>query len=186
LISLRITGLEEAISRIGSWPARIEQATVVALNQQIVATRNEQWVEPAMAATGLSRAMLESRMPMSKATPDHRTATLGASSAGIPVTAYRWHAIPTGTHPARARIGVAWPGGEKIAAGFVNPLSRQRFPLSTRLKGRPVQQALGPSAATLVRALYGPAQKQATSEALAARLTALIDDVVADRPAPDA
>jgi hypothetical protein len=53
------------------------------------------------------------------------------SSSGVEVTSYKSWSFEV-IDATRARIFVIGPKGRKMAAGFVNPSSRSKFPLATR------------------------------------------------------
>lgn len=170
-ILIQVDGLEKSQSVLAALPDEIRRAVQSAIYRQAVATREAQ-IERAAAATGIARAALLARCPISVApAPDGFAAMrIQASTSGIPVPEYRHRPVPVGSHPTRARISIDWPGGTRAASGFINPLGARRYPLTTRRAGhRPVGTALGPSAAALLRAVDNPALQQQTAAQLMER-----------------
>lgn len=181
---VEVRGITETIEMLGAMPAEIKKAARTSLNRQVTATRKEDLVNPGMAATGLKRAALNAALPLSKAGSNDLVAKIKASGSGIPVPAFRYRHEPTGKGPTRHRIQVAWPGGEKIAAGFVNPKGQYQATLTTRRKGYKLAVALAPSAATLRKDLYGSSEEQQTADQLGERFNELLADIVRRRPVP--
>lgn len=181
---IEVRGVTELITQLQAMPGEIKKAARTSLNRQATATRKEDVVNPGMTATGLKRAALNAALPISKAGSNDLIAKIKASSSGIPVPAFRYRHQPTGKGPTRHRILVGWPGGEKIAAGFVNPLGQYQATLTTRRRGYELAVALGPSAATLKKALYGPGEAQQTADQLGVRFNEFLTDIVSRRPVP--
>ncbi len=183
---VRVEGIEPIVEMLGALPAEVRKAARTSLNRQATATRKVDIVEPLMAGTGIQRKVLNDRLPISRANRE-LIAIIKASPFGIPVPAYvGWKSQPTGRHPTRYRIIVRWPGtGTKIAAGFVNPFGTYKAPLTTRLKGIKLGIALGPSAASLRKAVYNESEMGVTGEQLAQRFNDFLADIVRRRPVPN-
>lgn len=181
---IEVRGASEVIELMGALPGEIKKAARNALNKSATQARRA-IVDPAIEATGLKRAVLNARMPISKASGEKLRSAVKPSQYGLPVPAYRWRHEPTGKHPTRHRIVVGWPGGEKIAAGFVNPFGTYRAPLTTRRKGYDLAIALGPSPATLRYALFQAAEEREVSEYLTGEFQAQLINVINRRPIPD-
>lgn len=182
---VEVRGAQELIELLGALPGEVKKAARTSLNRQVTATRKELIVQPAMQATGIKRATLNADMPLSKAGSNDLRARVRASGAGIPVPAYRWSHEPTGSHPTRHRIKVGWPGGDKVAAGFVNPFGQYQAPLTTRRKGIKLGVALGMSAATIHKAIYSAEDQRQTADGLAEKFNTFLSDIVSRRPIPD-
>ncbi len=191
--SIEVRGVTELIEMLGALPGEVKKAARTSLNRQITQTRKEDLVTPGMAATGLKRAALNAALPLKKAGSNSLKSEIKASGSGIPVPAfrYRWQRVTQqiqqsrGASPTRARILVAWPGGEKVAAGFVNPKGQYQATLTTRRKGYKLAVALAPSAATLRKELYGSSNEQQTADQLAEKFNNFLTDIVSRRPVPD-
>lgn len=189
---IEVRGATELITQLRAMPGEIKKAARTGLNRQATATRKDALVNPGIAATGVKRAVLNARLPISKAGSNDLKATIKANSGGIPVPAFtwRWQRVPQkiqhsmGPSPTRARIYIHWPGGEKIASGFVNPLGQYQAPLTTRRKGYQLAIALAPSAATLKKEIYGSGEAQQTADQLGARFNELLTEIVNRRPVP--
>lgn len=158
-------GLADAIQAIGALKGEVARAARGSVGATATATRRR-LVVLAMAETGLRRALLNSRTPIRRSNrPGDYRAQIRPSRAGIPVPDYRWTHQPTG-HPTRHRILIDWPGGKKVAAGFVNPFGQYKAPLTTRLKGHALAVALGPSAAALLSILFSDADLGKAAQSL--------------------
>lgn len=158
-------GLAEAIQAIGALKGEVARAARGSVGTTATATRRR-LVVLAMAETGLRRALLNSRTPIRRSNrPGDYRAQIRPSQKGIPVPDYRWTHQPTG-HPTRHRILIDWPGGKKVAAGFVNPFGQYQAPLTTRLKGHDLAVALGPSAAALLSILFSDSDLGKAAQAL--------------------
>lgn len=163
MISITIPNLDRVLRDIGATPARINRATINAINRTATFARRD-IVKTGSAATGVRQAVLMKRHTLQRASSKKNRlyARIIPSSAGIQVPEYSWSFVPT-QHPTRARILVSWFGGRKIAAGFVNPFGQYRAPLSTRLYAyegdTSMYIALAPSAATLFKRIVTPAMR---------------------------
>ncbi len=183
--SVEVRGVTELIQMLGALPGEVKKAARTSLNRQIAQTRKEDLVNPGIDATGLKRAALNAALPLKKAGSNSLKSQIKASGSGIPVPAFRYRHEPTGRGPTRHRIKVAWPGGEKIAAGFVNPKGQYQATLTTRRKGYALAVALAPSAAALRKDLYGSRNEQQTADQLAEKFNNFLSDAVRNRPVPD-
>lgn len=154
MIEIDRRGMADAIETLNAMPGQVARAARTSVGVTATATRRR-IVVLAMAATGLKRSLLNSRTPLKRTSKKGEwSARLKPSQRGIPVPWYRWKHEPTGRNPTRHRILVGWPGGDKIAAGFVNPFGQYRAPLTTRRNGYDLAIALGPSAAALFSTLF--------------------------------
>jgi hypothetical protein len=183
-----VNGLEELQATLDAMPRELDRALVNTLNKGATFGRRL-IVVPAAQATGLSRKTLNGQIPLQKAKTKNLEARIKPKSSGIPVPEYRWRHVATGRHPTRHRIMVGWPGGEKVAAGFVNPFGAYKAPITTRLyayKGdKSMYVALAPSAAALRKVIYQGAEERQTSEFMATEMQAQLARIVAGRPASD-
>ncbi|GEM_PF-2837750 len=185
------TGLTEIIRQLdelGRQGDTIARSAASAAARQL---RDNYIVQALAGATGISTAIVRKAAAVKKATPKYEAARINFSGSGIPVREYNYRARRT-RHPTRAQILVDWiGGGEKVAAGFINPLGTG-VPLSTRnqragrngktytyRKGK-MTEALGPSLATAYLAL--PENEVATraADALNRELVQLLDQAFPD------
>lgn len=178
---VRIVGAREVIEHLGAMPGEFRKAARNSLNKGATQARKA-IVDPAVAATGIKRAVLNARLPLSKAGLNDLISRVKADPHGIPAPAYRWHHVPTGKHPTRHRIMIGWPGGEKVAAGFVNPFGTYQAPLTTRRKGYDLAIALAPSAASLRYALFQDAEERKVSGYLQDEFKAQLINIINKRP----
>lgn len=185
---IQVNGLEELQENLAAMPRETDRALVNTLNKGASFGRRL-IVVPAAQATGLRRKVLNGMIPLQRAKTKNLEARIKPSSAGIPVPEYRWRHVATGKHPTRHRILVGWPGGEKVAAGFVNPFGTYKAPLTTRLYAyrgdKSLYVALGPSAAALRKVLYQDSEARETSNFMATEMQAQLARIVAGRPASD-
>lgn len=152
-IQIDMKGLAETVEIFKALPKEAERARINGINRTATEVRREEIVLPMSRDTGIKRKILNDRIRIERAQRGKETARIVPSSAGIPVPEYRYRMQPT-AHPTRARILVDWPGGKKVAAGFINPLGKRQAPLrSYNHKGKlsPPETALAPSAAALFK-----------------------------------
>ncbi len=178
---VRIVGAQEIIDLLGALPGETRKAARNSLNKGATQARRV-IVDPAVSATGIKRAVLNARLTIAKAGINDLRSRVKADQHGIPVPAYRWEHKPTGKHPTRHRIMIGWPGGEKIAAGFVNPFGTYKAPLTTRRKGYDLSIALAPSAATLRYALFQANEERSVSEYLQGEFQVQLVNIINKRP----
>lgn len=181
---IEVRGAREVIEFLGALPGEIKKAARNSLNKSATQARRA-IVDPAIEATGLKRAALNARMPISKASGEKLRSAVKPSQYGLPVPAYKWRHEPTGNHPTRHRILIGWPGGEKVAAGFVNPFGTYKAPLTTRRKGYDLAIALAPSPATLRYALFREREERDVSAYLTGEFQAQLINVINRRPIPN-
>lgn len=153
-LSVRAVGVPQAQARLGAIGADVTPVLRGALNTTATKGRTERYVKP--MARSIKAQRLRSALKIKRANSRLLNARIIPSSSGILVVNYRGWGFDK-IDATRGRLWVTGPSGRKIAAGFVNPSSAQRLPLSTRsskTKGaktyaykRPLQLAQGPSAA---------------------------------------
>lgn len=147
-MTVKLAGLDLAQRRLAAVGAQVEPTMRKALNSTATRTRQSQYVQP-LAPVFSSRPRLRRGFRIQRAGKKRDEARVIPSSAGVPVTEYANWAYSV-IAPTRGRIFVRTLNGRKLAAGFVNPASVARRPLSTRVKGatqRRPRAALGPSLA---------------------------------------
>lgn len=153
-LSVRVVGLEQARAQLLAAGKKVDPVLRGALNTTATKSRSERYVKPlgkTIAGPRLRRALRVKR-----ANSRRMNARIIPSSSGVAVVNYRTWGVDR-IDATRARIWVAGPNGRKIAAGFVNPSSSNRLPLSTR-KGRAkasLRLAQGPSVAYWFKQLSG-------------------------------
>lgn len=148
-MSVRLVGREMAQARLAAIGRSVEPVARGAVNTTATRSRAERYVKP-LAGT-IDAPRLRRALRVKRANSRRMDARIIPSSSGVLVVNYRQWGFDV-IDATRARIWVAGPGGKKIAAGFVNPSSRQRLPLSTR-SGKTVQKAAGQRTYAYQRAL---------------------------------
>lgn len=148
-MSVRLVGREMAQARLAAIGRSVEPVARGAVNTTATRTRAERYVKPLAGA--IDGACLRRALRVKRANSRRMDARIIPSSSGVLVVNYRQWGFDV-IDATRARIWVAGPNGKKIAAGFVNPSSRQRMPLSTR-SGKTVQKATGQRTYAYQRAL---------------------------------
>lgn len=129
-LNVRLIGGDLAKARLAAVGRQIEPVQRGTLNTTATQARAKLYVAPMLGAFG-SRRFLNKKMIVKRANTRRMNARVIPSSSGIEVTSYKswsYEAIDA----VRARIFVIGPNGRKMAAGFVNPSSRSKFPLATR------------------------------------------------------
>ena len=163
MIRVEIGGLQQASQRLSRVERAVLRGVYNAINRSGTAGRKEA-VARISTATGISKKTVRASFFRPKRAGFKRSTYFsGASSAGIPINEYRYtmERVGYGRNKTRARIRVGWvTGGEKIAAGFINPFGRRRLGLRTRGKdGKRLltpdtpAEALGPSIAAAFKAM---------------------------------
>ena len=161
-MSLRLSGVEQAVRRLNDVGAKVEPVMRGALNTTATQGRTQRYVRP-MSRT-IKPQRLRAALKVKRANSRRLNARIIPSSSGVLVVNYRNWGFDV-LSPTRARIWVTGPNGRKVAAGFVNPSSAHKLPLSTRsvrAKGaktynyqRALQLAQGPSVAYWFKQLSG-------------------------------
>jgi hypothetical protein len=125
-----LIGGELAKARLAAVGRQIEPVVRGTLNSTATQARSKLYVAPMLGAFG-NRRFLNKSMVVKRANTRRMNARVIPSSSGVGVTSYKsWSFEPIDA--TRARIFVIGPNGRKMAAGFVNPSSRGKFPLATR------------------------------------------------------
>ena len=148
-MNVRLVGRELAQARLAAIGRSVEPVARGAVNTTATRSRAERYVKP-LAGT-IAAPRLRRALRVKRANSRRMDARIIPSSSGVLVVNYRQWGFDV-IDATRARIWVAGPNGKKIAAGFVNPSSRQRMPLSTR-SGKTVQKAGGQRTYAYQRAL---------------------------------
>lgn len=176
-MSLRVSlgdtkALEELLSATEKEVARAQRN---ACNRTATAVRR-MLAARIQAGTGLPDAFVRGRIRIYRAGGNFGDAKVVPSSAGVPVDRYVWRFVPQPKVMSRATIFVRWFGGEKPAAGFVNPLGKRQAPLRTYSKreGRPGKSGTSRAAVAYVYKTEKPESALGPSVAAAARV--VIDD----------
>lgn len=194
-VDVFMRGAEGGAERFGIDPRRYARMEVNAINRAGRYAKRVLLVEPLSQATGVRKVILNDRIALRLATTGSPAASIVPSSHGIPARCYRHRADPVGGSKVRARVLVDWIGGEKVAAGFINPSSTRRLPLATRsVRERKLkkpgklphikqyryeyqapQDALGPSAAALFRVAVTPELRNQLGDKLAEEFNLELD-----------
>lgn len=171
-MSVRLVGREMAQARLAAVGRTVEPVLRGTLNTTATKARSERYIKPmrglfksSLLGSTLASADIRGRMTVKRARSRRLNARVIPSSSSIRVDDYRTWFFEW-IDPVRARIWVIGLGGRKMAAGFVNPSSRGRRPLSTRnskttargktySKNTALSAALGPSAAYWFKQLSG-------------------------------
>lgn len=160
-VNVKLKGVERARQDLARKGKKIDPVLRGALNTTATKTRTERFVKP--LSKTLAGKRVRAGMKVKRARRGMMNARVIPSGAGIPVVMYRNWGMSNPISPTRARIWVAGPSGRKTAAGFINPASKNRLPLSTRSKSgeylynyENLQLALGPSLAYWFKGLAGP------------------------------
>lgn len=153
-VSLRVIGLDQAKAQLEAAGRKVNPVLRGALNTTATRGRTERYVKP--LAKSIAGPRVRRAMKVKRANSRRMEARIIPSSSGVLVVNYRTWGYEQ-ISPTRARIWVMGPNGKKIAAGFVNPASVGKLPLSTRSRRtklaktyeytRALQLAQGPSTA---------------------------------------
>ena len=154
-VTVKVLGLKEAERQLQAQAKKVDPVLRGALNTTATKTRTERFVKPLTQTIRPQR--VRAALKVKRARRGRMDARIIPSSSGVLVVNYRTWGFEV-IDATRARIWVRGPRGRKIAAGFVNPSSSQKLPLSTRsskttARGktyayrRALQLARGPSTA---------------------------------------
>ena len=154
-VTVKLLGLKAAERQLQAQAKKVDPVLRGALNTTATKTRTERFVKPLTQTIRPQR--VRSAIKVKRARRGRMDARIIPSSSGVLVVNYRTWGFDV-IDATRARIWVRGPRGRKIAAGFVNPSSSQKLPLSTRsskttARGktyaykRALQLARGPSTA---------------------------------------
>ena len=154
-VTVKLLGLKEAERQLQAQAKKVDPVLRGALNTTATKTRTERFVKPLTQTIRPQR--VRAALKVKRARRGRMDARIIPSSSGVLVVNYRTWGFDV-IDATRARIWVRGPRGRKIAAGFVNPSSNQKLPLSTRsskttARGktyaykRALQLARGPSTA---------------------------------------
>lgn len=182
-IDIQSIGLEAAFNRLNISERTLASTRTNALNRAATRIRR-QIVDEIRQPTGLKRKTVNAGIAIHRAGTQRDYALIIPESQGIPVSAYRYTFQPVGSAPTRARILVGWPGGQKIAAGFINPRGRQRAPLRTRSHRGPMPRprpAIGPSIAAAFREVVTPTAIDQYQERVAEELRRGLERLITQR-----
>lgn len=185
--SIRIRGGQAVADELGATLDQIDRAKKSALTR-ITGQVKRKLTAQIVAGTGLAEPEVKSRIRVYNPNNRFENARVIPSSAGVPANLYELTAIPGQKFVTRGRFSVPWFGGQKVGAGFVNVMGKQRTPLRTRSSkgkyvystGRPTL-AMGPSIAFAAKRLIN-AQMVAEYET---KLAALFEKLLTQRVAKD-
>lgn len=129
-LDVRLLGVDQARARLAEVGRQVEPVIRGTLNTTATQARAQVYVRPLLSAFP-KRKFLNDRMKIKRANRDRMNARIIPSSSGVVVTQYRSWSFEV-INATRARIFVFGLNGKKVAAGFVNPSSPGRMPLSSR------------------------------------------------------
>lgn len=128
-LSVSFVNVQKARLRLAKTQKQIEPIIRGALNTTATKTRAERYVKELSAS--ISGGRVRRGMKVKRANRARLNSRILPSSSGVLVVNYRRWGIDA-IDATRARIWVLGPNGRKIAAGFVNPSSRNKLPLMTK------------------------------------------------------
>lgn len=176
-MSVSLEGYTSGAERYGIDAKEYARIEINSINRAGRRIKRVLLVEPMSAATGVKKAIFNDRIEFRAATSNIPEGRIVPSGRGIPARSFKHRAVdPDGTGT-RARILVAWWNGEKVAAGFINPLSRRRLPLATRSeKARPIRANTRNRHIKTYRYWWGPVPQNAQAPSAAALFAVVMDD----------
>ena len=185
--SVKLTGLEDILIQLDRIGKEGDEIAREASTKAATLLRQNYLVSMIRGEVGISRNVIMRYTKLKKATAKYEHARINFSGAGVPVSEYNYR--QQRVSETRARIIIDWVGGEKVAAGFINPKGKKAAPLSSRnqrttkngktytYKNTRPEEALGLSIATLYQALpSGDIEKEAV-KLMGNELIAMLDDI---------
>lgn len=137
-VSVKLVGIELAQKALREIGKKVDPVLRGALNTTANKSRTERYVNPLKGS--IAAPKIRKAMKVKRANSRRMESRIIPSSAGIPVLEYKsWGYDPIDA--TRGRIWVRGPNGRKVAAGFVNPSSSGKKPLSTRSDKRTQRKA---------------------------------------------
>lgn len=127
-LSVKLLGVDQAEATLKRKGRRIDGVLRGALNSTATKARAERYVKPLSSTLAPKRT--RSVMYIKRARKGLMNSRVIPSSRAIPVVHYKTWGYDA-IDKTRARIWVRGPSGRKIAAGFVNPSSKNKLPLSS-------------------------------------------------------
>lgn len=154
-VTIQVMGLKQAQKQLADQGKKVDPVLRGALNTTATKSRAERFVKP--LAKTMKAQRVRAGLKIKRARRGRMDSRIIPSSSGVLVVNYRTWGYDV-IDATRARVWVRGPAGKKVAAGFVNPSSSQKLPLSTRsskttARGktyaykRALQLARGPSTA---------------------------------------
>ncbi|MGA4634522.1 hypothetical protein ACPA5B_11640 [Pseudomonas solani] len=128
-MSITLVGEEMARARLAAIGKAVEPVMRGALNTTGTRTRRDKYQKP--MAKFIQDAEVRQRLALKRANSRRLNVRIIPSSSGVDVIRYKSWGFDI-IDATRARVWVAGLNGKKIAAGFVNPSSGSKQPLSTR------------------------------------------------------
>ena len=187
--TVSLTGLKETLKQLDELGRQGDQIARDAATKAATLLRQTYLVQAISSGTGIKSKTIMRYSYIKKATAKYENARINFSGSGIPVTEYKYRLKRiTDT---RAKIMLEWLGGEKLAAGFINPKGKKRAPLSTvnrKTKGSKtytyrqgkMENALGPSLATIFLDMPQGMIKNEAQTLLSRELTTLLDELLGE------
>tara|TARA_R110002167_G_scaffold188319_1_gene389829 strand:- start:12886 stop:13458 length:573 start_codon:yes stop_codon:yes gene_type:complete len=185
-----LTGLDSTLALLDQLGKRGDAIARQASTEAANDLRNNWMARQLSSHTGISRTIVQKHMAVKRANQKYLNARINFSGAGILVRDYSYTKRVVSTKDNRAQILVDWVGGQKVAAGFINPRGRSQVPLSTRnqkttktgktytyRRGQMVE-AMGPSLASVYLALPEDAVQRQAQVRLAERVTTLLAAII--------
>lgn len=185
--SVTLTGLEDILIQLDRIGKEGDKIAREASTKAATLLRQNYLVSMIRGEAGISRNIFMRYTKLKKATAKYENARINFSGAGVPVSEYNYR--QQRVSETRARIIIDWVGGQKIAAGFINPKGKKAAPLSSRsqrttkngktyvYKNTRPEEALGPSIATLYQALPGDGIEKEAVKLMGSELIAMLDDI---------
>ncbi|WP_371369959.1 hypothetical protein ACA097_09545 [Pseudomonas sp. QL9] len=176
-MNVAFTGFEGGAERFGIDPKTYARMEINSINRAGRRIKRDLLVEPMSAATGVKRVIFNDRIAFRPATSNVPMGKIVPSSHGIPARSFRHRSFDPDSTGTRAKILVAWWNGEKVAAGFINPLSKRRLPLATRSeKARAVRAGTRNPHIKRYRYSWGAVPQNAQAPSAAALMGVMMDD----------
>lgn len=184
-----LSGMQETINYIETLGAEGDRISRQAATEAAEQMRDSYIVRTVSGKTGIGSSVVRRNARLYRASKKYPGARIAFSSAGIPVSNYRYQSRVVDARHNRSQILVDWvTGGQKVAAGFINEQGKRKSPLSTRNQKRKGQKvytyrkgqmtdAMGPSlAAAYLDLPENEVQRQAETR-LAERVSYLLDSL---------
>ena len=191
--TVSLTGLDDILSLLDRLGKQGDDIAREAATKAATLLRQTYIVQAFSGETGLKRSTIMRYTYIKKATDKYPHARINFSGAGIPVTEFRYRYQRKGAQATRAKIIVDFVGGEKVAAGFINPLGKNKTPLSSasqrttkngktyKYRNTKPEAALAPSLATAYQRLDAGQVEKESLTVLSDEIVALLDDLLGDK-----
>lgn len=132
--TITLLGLDKTIDEFKALPVKLRRHVAAAINEQIGLTQTD--LVNRIAADGVQKSAVKSRILLNKATADKNEATIKLDRKRVPFSKVKFAIKTEDSTGSRASVWVSFGGKRVRVFGFVNPYGRTKKPLIRNQKGK--------------------------------------------------